>query len=100
MSAEPVASRIELRLFVLLAFDGARLAPAWPLGEKVKVEGRMQKGRAKPPKATLKPPQSLLLGNRCDPKATLKPPQSATKATPKPYQSLGKARGRTPLSQR
>ena len=41
-TAEPVAWRVEPRVFVFLAFDGTRLAPAWPLGEKVKVEGRMQ----------------------------------------------------------
>ena len=52
-TAEPVAWRVEPRVFVFLAFDGTRLAPAWPLGEKVKVEGRMQKDYHSHPQATL-----------------------------------------------
>src|ERR1035441_726735 len=78
-------------------------------------EGRMQKARAKPPKATPKPysrhilgidsgvqshpkatpkpPQGLLIANRLGPQshtnATLKPLQGYTKAIPKPHQSQG-----------
>jgi len=34
MITEHVACRIEPRLFAFLAFDGARLAPAWPHGDR------------------------------------------------------------------
>jgi hypothetical protein len=45
-----------------------------------KAEGTMQKPRARPPKATSKPPQSLLIARGLRPQshlnATLKPPKS------------------------
>jgi hypothetical protein len=54
-------------------------------------------GRTKPPKATLKPAQSLLIANRLRPQsyfnATLKPPQSHPNATPMLPQCYPKASG-------
>src|ERR1019366_4319833 len=65
------------------------------LGERNKAECRMQRGRAKPPKAISKPPQSHILGIdsgvQRHPKASLKPHQSHTKATPRPHQGHTKA---------
>src|ERR1035437_3398681 len=56
---------------------------------------RGQKGPAKPPKATSRPPQSHILGIdsgvQSHLKATLKPHQGSTKATPRPPQSHTKA---------
>jgi hypothetical protein len=42
--AKPVAYRIESRAFAFLAFDGARLAPTWPLGDGVGGSGAEQFG--------------------------------------------------------
>jgi hypothetical protein len=44
MIADPVACRVEPRVFVPLAFDGTRLAPAWPLGDWVGGQGAEQFG--------------------------------------------------------
>ncbi len=35
MIAEPAAGCVEPRVFVFLAFDGARLASVWPLGDQI-----------------------------------------------------------------
>src|ERR1017187_447268 len=52
-------------------------------------------GRAEPPKATPKPPQSHILGIdsgvQSHPKATSKPPQGSTKAPPRLHQGSTKA---------
>src|ERR1039457_5510095 len=60
----------------------------------------MQKGRAKPPKATSKPYSRHILGIdsgvQSHPKATSKPHQSHTKASPKPPQSHTKATSKPP----
>jgi hypothetical protein len=42
--ADPVAWRVEPRVFVSLAFDGTRLAPVWPLGDQVGGQGAKQFG--------------------------------------------------------
>ena len=43
--ADPVAWRVEPRVFISLAFDGTRLAPVWPLGDQVGGQGAAQFGR-------------------------------------------------------
>jgi hypothetical protein len=82
--AEPVAWRVEPRVFVALAFDGTRLAPAWPLGAWENAEGRWQRaerpGKASQShhKATTKPYTRHILGIDSG-------VQRHLKATPKPH---------------
>src|ERR1035438_10318540 len=63
-------------------------------------ECRMQTGRAKPAKATARPPQSVLIARglrlTCDIHATLKPPQCDPKATPMRPQSHPTATSKPP----
>src|ERR1039458_8530998 len=70
--------------------------------ESALAECGMQKGRAKPPKATSKPYSRHILGIdsgvQSHPKATPKPPQSHLKATSKPPQSHTKATTKPPQS--
>src|ERR1035438_5645624 len=68
------------------AVHQARISPA---------KGRIQQARAKPPKATTRPPQGHILGIdsgvQSHPKATPRLHQGSTKAPPKPHQSHTKA---------
>src|ERR1017187_671669 len=70
------------------------------LWEMQKPEGKGQKGRAKPPKATTRPPQGHILGIdsgvQSHPKATPRLHQGSTKATPRPHQGHTEATPKPP----